>query len=177
MSRTCRSHKRSPIEGWIPLRSSRDAATSRGLRTGETMKGSAPKLLTASIQNGSRRQIRGSFTTKSGPSPSSPFSIARASSRNPPAVGEAYQRESNGSQSSQADPADARIRSFKSLIAGFSQNPFSLSRADSVTALGSAQPSRLSTLVTAEVAATVHAGHQYYALLDLTVHAYVSPGR
>ena len=56
-------------------RTSKDRATSRGFRIGETIRGFVPKVLTASIQKGSNRHILGSFRTNSGLSPNSFFRI------------------------------------------------------------------------------------------------------
>ena len=128
------------MDGSIPSRASSDAATSRGLRIGKTIKGSAPKHLTASIQRGRRRQILGSFSTKIGLSPNSLSRTVRAFPRNSLARGDSYQDGSNATQSSHAVPADSRIRSFRSLTAGLSQKPRSLSCAMPLRWFGRAHP-------------------------------------
>ena len=133
-------------------RPSREAATSRGLRTGKTINGSAPKSLTTSIQKDRNRHIRGSFSTNKWLPLYSLSSTLRARSRNSPATGEACQAGSKACQSFQADSADARMSSLRCMMRNDSQNPASLLCALSlIKVLGKSHPSKFSTRVIAEV--------------------------
>ena len=135
----------------MPFRASRDAATSRGLRIGDMTHGCAPILLTASIQNLSKRHIRGSFSTNSRLSPNSFKRTACARSRYSSATGETYQFASKALQSLQTDPADARISSFRSVIGWDSQWPVGLSPAGFIRVAGKSHPTRPSKRVNNDV--------------------------
>ena len=141
------------MEGTIPSRVSRDEATSRGLRIGNTTRTSAPNSLLSLIQNSNRRQIRGSLSTKSRLSPYSSSSSICACSRNFPATGEAYQLVSKARQSSHPDPADSKMASFRHVMPEDSQSPRSFLEPGVLSAIffGKSQPNRLSTRVVADV--------------------------
>ena len=139
------------MDGSIPSRASKDAATSRGLRMGEMMEGSAPWSLTASIQKGSRRHIRGSFRTKNRLSPYSSSRIVRACSRNLSAMGEAYHCRLKEFQSHQEDPADSSNSSFSKTIFLDSQCPLSLVGLGFSNVAGKSQPRMFNTRASAEV--------------------------
>ena len=113
--------------------------------------GSAPWVLTASIQNGRRRHIRGSFRTKSGLSPNWSSRISWARLRNLPATGEAYHSGLKDLQSHQELSADVRISSFRKTTFLDSQNPVVLSALGFTNAVGKSQPEMFSTRVSNEV--------------------------
>ena len=85
------------------------------------MRGSAPNWRIASLQNGSRRQMRGSLSTNRRLAPYSSSSSACARSRNSPAAGEESQSGLNRSQSSQEEPADCSSASLSAAIGVDSQ--------------------------------------------------------
>ena len=102
-------------------RRANDAATSNGLRTGNTKRVVAPNASKLSFQKVSRRQMRGSFNTNKGLSPNSRSSARTARARNGAAAGELRQAGLNGPQSSHDEPPDARMASFSSTMTFDSQ--------------------------------------------------------
>ena len=61
----CRSHRRSDFVVVNPSRALKEAATSSGFRTATAMAGAIWSSARTASQSGSRREIRGSFTTNS----------------------------------------------------------------------------------------------------------------
>ena len=116
-----RSHKSAPKGSSITSRRANDAATSSGLRTGTTTRGVTPTSASQPFHTVSRRQSRGSFSTKSGLSPNSPTSALSARSRYGRAAGESCQAGLKTPQSSHDEPADARMASFSSVMTEDSQ--------------------------------------------------------
>ena len=109
------------MDGGIVSRAASESATSKGLRSGIKIRGEAPMARITSHQNGKTRPMRGSFRTSRRLSAYSPRTMALARSCRPAAVGDRNQSARNGSQSSQAEPADSRMASFSAAICSDSQ--------------------------------------------------------
>ena len=151
-SRTCLSHNRWPIDGSMSSLRLREAATSRGFRIGMTTNGVASQDSMTLIHKSINRQKRGSLTTNRRLGPNSAARTSRASSKYWGWSGDAYQLELMGSQSSQLEPAEARISLFNSNMRCDSQWPRSLPRlSPPIGVLGMSHPTRFSVRLRAEV--------------------------
>ena len=105
----------------MPSLAASDAATSSGLRVGVTIAGSYPPASNTLSQKGSKRQMRGSLSTRKREPANSCSRRETARSRNCPALGDSAHSLPNGNQSDQPNPAETKISSLKLAIASDSQ--------------------------------------------------------
>ena len=135
----------------MPSRATKESTTSSGLRRGTTTSGETSALSRTSNQKRVNRQLRGSFSTKSGDVPNSSFRTVEARCMKSSTTGESYHAGLYSCQSSQLLPAECRTASFNAMMALDSQWPLGLDGASGINVFGRSHPSKFNIRATALV--------------------------